>query len=168
MDPLGLPFEQFDHFGRFRTAEQVVDLAATDRLRQQGLDRARRRGRPAPTDQALKVIYKQVPLDTRGAVEGALDQSLNGPVRNPYELIRKLAKSTLVEQVFVRHAFRYFLGRNETYADGPALLAAHKAYQSYGGSMRALITSLLTSDAFLLRTGPAASPQADRPTGAAR
>ena len=168
MDPLGLPFEQFDHFGRFRTAEQVVDLAATDRLRQQGLNRARRRGRPAPTDQALKVIYKQVPLDTRGAVEGALDQSLNGPVRNPYELIRKLAKSTLVEQVFVRHAFRYFLGRNETYADGPALLAAHKAYQSHGGSMRALITSLLTSDAFLLRTGPAASPQADLPTGAAR
>ena len=146
----------------------MVDLAATDRLRQQDLDRARRQGRAVPAEQAQKVVYKQVPLDTRGAVEGALDQALNRPVHDPYELIRKLANSRLVEQVFVRHAFRFFLGRNETYADGPTLVAAHQAYKSHGGSMRALITSLLTSDAFLLRTGPAASPQADRPTGAAR
>ena len=168
MDPLGLPFEQFDHFGRFRTTEQVVDQAATDRLRQRDLFRARQQGRPVPAEQTQKVLYKQVPLDTRGAVEGALDPALNGPVRDPYELIRKLANSTLVEQVFVRHAFRFFLGRNETYADGPALMAAHQAYTSQGGSMRALIASLLTSDAFLMRTGPAASPQPKHPSRADR
>jgi hypothetical protein len=56
-----------------------------------------------------------------------------------------------VEQVFVRHAFRYWMGRNETINDAPTLKAAHKAYQKNGGSMKALIISLLTSDSFLYR-----------------
>ncbi len=86
------------------------------------------------------------------------DPSLIGPVKDPFELIRRLAESEHVEQVFVRHAFRYFLGRNETLADGPTLVAAHQAYRKSGGSMNALIMSLLTSDPFLLR---AATPPAD-------
>ena len=36
--------------------------------------------------------------------------------------------------------------------DGPVLREAHRAYKDNGGSMKALITSLLTSDAFLYRT----------------
>ena len=43
------------------------------------------------------------------------------------------------------------MGRNETLNDAPGLQAAHKAYRENGGSMNALITSLLTSDAFLYR-----------------
>ena len=82
----------------------------------------------------------------------AIDPSLDGPVQDPFELIRRLADSEHVEQVFVRHAFRYFLGRNETLADGPTLVAAHRAYRDSGGSMKALIMSLLSSDAFLYRT----------------
>lgn len=116
MDPLGLPFEQFDHFGRFRLTE-------------------------------LKK-----PVQTSGRVEQSGDPELDGPVQDPFELLRKLAASKRVEQVFVRHAFRYFLGRNETLADGPALVEAHRAYVKSGGSMNALIVSLLTSDAFLYRT----------------
>ena len=73
-------------------------------------------------------------------------------MKDPFELLRKLASSERVEQVFVRHAFRYFMGRNETLADGPALVEAHQAYTRSGGSMNALIASLLTSDAFLYRT----------------
>lgn len=141
MDPLGLPFEQFDHFGRYRSAELVLDREATVAKSNLGKD-----GKPRRT------LYKQVPLDTSGGVDGSIDPQLNGPVRNPFELIRKLAGSEHVEQVFVRHAFRFFMGRNETLADGPVLVAAHKTYKSSGGSMRALLTSLLTSDAFLYRT----------------
>jgi hypothetical protein len=47
------------------------------------------------------------------------------------------------------------MGRNETLADGPTLVAAHKAYRENGGSFNALLVSLLTSDSFLYRTLPA-------------
>jgi len=66
-------------------------------------------------------------------------------------MIDKLANSERVEQVFVRHAFRFWMGRNETLNDAPVLQAAHQAYQESGGSMKALLASLLTSDAFLYR-----------------
>jgi hypothetical protein len=66
-------------------------------------------------------------------------------------MIDRLAESERVEQVFVRHAFRFWMGRNETLNDAPVLQAAHKAYRSSGGSMKALLVSLLTSDAFLYR-----------------
>ncbi len=141
MDPLGLPFEQFDHFGQFRTEEMVVDREATADKKNLNKD-----GVPRQT------LHKLVPLDTTGEVGGSIDSSLDGPVKDPFELIRRLAASEHVEQVFVRHAFRYFLGRNETLADGPALVAAHQAYRKSNGSMNALITSLLTSDPFMSRT----------------
>lgn len=140
MDPLGLPFEQFDHVGRYRTAEQVVDVAATEaknNLDRNGVPRRR--------------VLAALPLNTTGMVEASGDPQLDGPVKDPFELIRKLANSEHVEQVFVRHAFRFFLGRNETLADGPTLRAAHRAYRHHNGSMNALITSLLTSDSFLYR-----------------
>jgi hypothetical protein len=66
-------------------------------------------------------------------------------------MIQKLAESERVEQVFVRHAFRFWMGRNETLNDAPILQAAHRAYRASGGSMKALITALVTSDAFLYR-----------------
>ncbi len=50
--------------------------------------------------------------------------------------------------------FRYFLGRNETLADGPTLVTAHKAYRDSGGSLKALLVSLLSSESFIFRTVP--------------
>ena len=116
MDPLGLPFEMYNHAGVFRTTE---------------LDK---------------------PVDTSGEIIGSGDPALDGPVANAIEMIQKLSESQRVEQVFVRHAFRFWMGRNETINDAPVLQAAHRAYRESGGSMKALITSLLTSDAFLYRT----------------
>ena len=115
MDPLGLPFEMFDHFGQHRTTE---------------LNR---------------------PVNTSGEIFDAGEKSLDGPVGNALEMIRRLAKSKRVEQVFVRHAFRYWMGRNETLEDAPTLQNAYAAYKQSGGSMKALIASLLTSDSFLMR-----------------
>jgi hypothetical protein len=115
MDPLGLPFEMYNHAGLFRTTE------------------------------------REKPVNTSGEILDSGDPTLDGPVKDALEMIEKLAASERVEQVFVRHAFRFWMGRNETLNDAPVLQAAHKAYRESGGSMNALITSLLTSDAFLYR-----------------
>jgi hypothetical protein len=115
MDPLGLPFEMYNHAGLYRTTEH------------------------------------DKPVDTTGEIIGSGDPALDGKVANALELIDRLAHSKRVEQVFVRHAFRFWMGRNETINDAPVLQAAYHAYRKNGGSMNALIASLLTSDAFLYR-----------------
>jgi hypothetical protein len=43
------------------------------------------------------------------------------------------------------------MGRNETLVDSPTLIAADQAYLESGGSMQALVASLLSSDSFLYR-----------------
>jgi hypothetical protein len=116
MDPLGLPFEMYNHVGLYRTTEL------------------------------------EKPVDTSGEIIDSGDPALDGPVENALDLIERLANSERVEQVFVRHAFRFWMGRNETLNDAPVLQNAHRAYKESGGSMNALLTSLLTSDAFLYRT----------------
>ena len=116
MDPLGLPFEMYNHAGLFRTTEL------------------------------------NNPVDTTGEVIDSGDPALDGKVANAFELIQKLAESKRAEQVFVRHAFRFWMGRNETLNDAPVLQDAYRAYKESGGSMKALLVSLLTSDAFLYRT----------------
>lgn len=72
-------------------------------------------------------------------------------MENALVMIQKLAKSERVKQVFVRHAFRFWMGRNETLNDAPVLQDAYRAYRDSGGSMKALLKTLLTSDAFLYR-----------------
>ena len=100
------------------------------------------------------------PVDTSGEITDSGDPQLDGKVANAIELIEKLAESKRAEQVFVRHAFRFWMGRNETLNDAPVLQAAYRAYKDSGGSMNALITSLLTSDAFLYRTQSESTLQA--------
>jgi len=91
------------------------------------------------------------PVNTSGEIVDSGVPELDGPVENAFEMITKLAESEHVEQVFVRHAFRYWMGRNETIHDRKTLQEAHKAYRENGGSMKALIISLVTSDSFLYR-----------------
>ena len=91
-------------------------------------------------------------MDATGEIIDSGDPKLDGPVANAFEMIEKLANSERSEQVFVRYAFRYWMGRNETLNDRPVIQDAYNAYKSNSGSMKALITSLLTSDAFLYRT----------------
>jgi hypothetical protein len=91
------------------------------------------------------------PINTSGEILLSGDSAIDGPVTDAIDMIQKLAGSERVEQVFVRHVFRYWMGRNETINDAPILQEAHLAYKNNGGSMKALLTSLLTSDAFLYR-----------------
>jgi hypothetical protein len=138
MDDLGLPFENFDHYGRLRSAELVEDAAATAA----NLDK---KGKP------LGPIERPAPLDTTGLITGTGDPKLDGPVRDPRELVLKLAASGRVRQVFIRHVFRYCMGRNESLADAKTLQDADCTYVESGGSYKALLVSLLTSDSFLKR-----------------
>ncbi|MFN3151354.1 DUF1588 domain-containing protein [Bremerella sp.] len=138
MNPLGLTFETYDHFGRYRTTEPVVDLDATA----VNLDK---KGNP------LGNVYRLTPVDATGKIEDSGEADLNGEYGDAVQMIHQLARSERVRQVFVRHVFRYFLGRNEELSDSPTLIAADNAYVESGGSFRALVTSLLTSDSFMYR-----------------
>ena len=100
----------------------------------------------------LRTTEKGKPVDTSGDIIDSGDATLDGEVDNAIDMIRKIAGSERAEQVFVRHAFRFWMGRNETINDAPVLQDAHRAYRDNGGSMNALLVSLLTSDAFLYRT----------------
>ena len=124
MDPLGLPFESFDHYGWYRT-EEFTDA------------RGRRRNK--------------VPVETTGAIAFSGEPGLDGPVADARELVRKLADSKRVRQSIIRHAFRFWMGRNEMLSDSPTLRAADRAYVESDGSFNEMLVALLTSDSFLYR-----------------
>ena len=66
-------------------------------------------------------------------------------------MLRRLAESERVRQIFIRHVFRYFMGRNEAPGDAASLQAAQRAYRESGGSMKAMIAKLMSSESFLYR-----------------
>jgi hypothetical protein len=99
----------------------------------------------------LGPVTREIALSVAGTIRDSGDPKLDGDVPDPRALVTKLANSPRVRQVFVRHAFRYYFGRNETLADAKALQDADRAYVASGGSYKALVVSLLTSDAFLYR-----------------
>ena len=107
MDDLGLPFEQFDFLGHYRTQEL---------------------GKP---------------VEVTGTVRGKA-------VDDPYAYVRMLSQSRRVQQVFLRHVFRFFSGRNETITDANTLIAMDQAYQD-SGSLKAAVKTLFQSDSFLKR-----------------
>lgn len=115
MNPLGMPFEAYNHVGRWRALEL---------------------GKP---------------VDTSGGITFTGDDSLDGEVQGVRPMMEKLAKSTLVRQSFIRHVFRYWMGRNEMLSDSKTLMAMDRAYVESDGSFRELLVSLLTSDSFLYR-----------------
>jgi hypothetical protein len=119
MDPLGVTFERYDHYGRYQRLDAGQPVDATGEISRTGVKE----------------------LDGR-------------KVSGPTELMDILAKSPYVEQVFVRHVFRYLMGRNETLGDANTLQDAHQAYVKSNGSFRELVTSILSSDSFLYRQFP--------------
>lgn len=136
MNPLGLTFEIFDDFGRYRTKESLGDWESNLLIRN---------GKQSDPNQ------KAAPVDASGMLSGTGDPALDGEVKDAFDLIDRMAKSDRVRQSFVRHAFRYFMGRNEMLSDSQTLMDADQAYLQSGGSFRAVIVSLLTSDSFMYR-----------------
>ncbi len=141
MEPLGLPFEMYDDFGRYRTQERLeYPINLIKKVKDKG----------APHED-LRDIYKTLPVDAHGELKGTGDSRLDGKVENALELIERLGKSERVRQSIIRHAFRYFLGRNETLSDSKTLIDAEQAYLKSGGSFDEVIVALLTSDSFIYR-----------------
>jgi Protein of unknown function (DUF1588)/Protein of unknown function (DUF1592)/Protein of unknown function (DUF1585)/Planctomycete cytochrome C len=141
MNPLGTTFEMYDDFGRFRTEEA---LEHPDNLVKKMPDK----GSPQAD---LRDIYKTLPVNATGRLEGTGDPKLDGDLRDAIDLAGRLAKSVKVRQSIIRHAFRYFMGRNEVLSDSKTLIDADQAYVRSGGSFDAVIVSLLTSDSFIYR-----------------
>jgi len=134
MNPLGLPFEMYDDFGRFRTEESIE----------------------APENVVGKHLkhfnlYKTLPVDPSGELRGTGDPKLDGEVKDALDLIDRIAKSDRARQSIIRHAFRFYMGRNETMSDSQTLIDADNAYVKSGGSFKSVILSLLTSDSFIYR-----------------
>lgn len=136
MNPLGIPFESYDDFGRFRTEERLEhpeNIVAKSKIKY-GSD-----------------TYKTAAFSTAGSITGTGEPAVDGAVADAFELIDRLAKSERVRQSIIRHAFRFFMGRNELLSDSQTLIDADQAYVQSDGSFKAVIVSLLTSDSFLYR-----------------
>ena len=115
MNPLGMPFEAYNHVGRWRETELGN------------------------------------PVDTTGSISLTGESDLDRQVADVREMMETLAQSKLVRQSFIRHVFRYWMGRNEMLSDSKTLIAMDRAYVESGGSFEELLVALLTSDSFLYR-----------------
>jgi hypothetical protein len=136
MNPLGLPFEIYDDFGRFRTQEPIE---YPENIIQKG------------DGKITFNTYKTIQIDASGELKGTNDASLDGEVEDALDLIGRLAKSDRVRQSVLRYAFRFYMGRNEMLSDSQTLIDMDRAYIKSGGSFNAVIVSLLSSDSFIYR-----------------
>ncbi len=118
MNPLGYPFEVYNHIGIMRETD-----------------------------------HGNMPDGSSVLVEMP-DESLNGPVRDAVDMSEKLAESNYVKRCFIRQSFRYFMGREETMQDACVLASMETAYDDQGGSFKAMLKALFTSQAFLARQHP--------------
>lgn len=135
MNPLGLVFESYNYMGKFTKMDQRVTEES-------------KKGNGNPVWKMVDVgpVNSSVELSEVGVEE------LKGvKVKNAVELMKMLGKSKRVRQSIIRHAFRYWMGRNETLDDSPTLMAADQAYVESNGSFKAMLVALLTSDSFLYR-----------------
>ncbi|MGB0767820.1 MAG: DUF1588 domain-containing protein [Phycisphaeraceae bacterium] len=146
MNPLGNAFEMYDDFGRFRTVER---LEYAGKLIEEGPEIPY--GNQGSHMDDYRDLYETLPVDSTGYLHGTGDSSLDGEITGAIDLAERLGKSERVRQSIIRHAFRYFMGRNESLNDSKTLIDAEQAYLESGGSFDAVIVSLLTSDSFIYR-----------------
>ncbi|MDB4407559.1 DUF1585 domain-containing protein, partial [bacterium] len=90
-------------------------------------------------------------VDASGEITFPGDPKIDGEIKNAVEMMQRLGRSDRARQSFIRHLFRYFMGRNEMLSDSKTLIEAEEAYLNNSGSFKALIISLLSSDSFLYR-----------------
>jgi hypothetical protein len=140
INPLGETFEMFDDWGRYRTHHyfnedgELVIRRDREFLKMLAEDKLTTRA-----------------IDASGAITGSGDPEIDGDVSNAVEMLHRLGRSDRTRQSFIRHLFRYFMGRNEMLSDSKTLVEAEQAYLEKGGSFKALVVSLLSSDSFLYR-----------------
>ncbi|ACY13824.1 DUF1588 domain-containing protein [Haliangium ochraceum] len=114
MNPLGYPFEIYNHAGFLRQED-----------------------------------HGQEP-DGSTELFNLPDPALNRSYANTFEFLTALSESGYARRGFIRHAFRYFMGRPETMADGCTLLEMEQALDETG-SFFAMLEVLVVSDTFAKR-----------------
>lgn len=140
INPLGEAFEIYDDWGRYRT-EHYFDENGEIYMRRDGEFERKLR------DDKLTTRA----VDASGNISISGDSSIDGHVSDAVEMMHRLGHSQRARQSFIRHLFRYFMGRNELLSDSKTLIDMDKAYLNSGGSFRALVVALLSSDSFLYR-----------------
>ncbi len=118
MNPLGYPFEIYNHAGFVRVEDH---------------------GAPPSGHSTLLAVPSDDTLSPGMEVLDAID------------MMDKMSRSTRVKRCFVRQSFRFFMGRDETYADACTLQSMETAYDDSNGSMVDMLVALFQSDAFLYR-----------------
>lgn len=78
-------------------------------------------------------------------------EDLNGSYASPFEFVEALADSRLARRGWIRHAFRYFMGRDETMADQCTLAEMEAAYEARG-SFVDMVAALAATDTFAHRS----------------
>ncbi len=94
------------------------------------------------------------PPDGSTVVDNLPDPALNGTYATPFEFVQAIASSNYARRGFVRHAFRFFMGRDEVLADGCTLVEMETALGSTG-SYFAMLEALVRSETFVYRHDPA-------------
>ena len=140
MNPLGEPFEMFDDWGRYREVSYFDEDGKIYMRRDGQFDRKLKEG---------KLTTRTV--NTTGEIAFSGDPKVDGKVEDAVEMMHRLGRSDRARQSFIRHLFRYFMGRNEMLSDSKTLIEAEKAYLDNGGSFKALVVAILSSDSFLYR-----------------
>lgn len=126
MNPLGYPFEEFNHTGFTRITDHGAEPSGASLLREM----------PDPALDGLEV-------------------------QSAAEFSAALGRSPWVKRCFVRQAFRYYMGREETMADACTLTKMEAAYETRGSFVDMLV-ALLTSKAFTHRLDPSREEEMER------
>ena len=154
INPLGEPFEAYDDFGRHRDKHYFDEEGELVTARSRSVENAEgetvrqridREGLVAAGKFTTQLVNASGSFDELGIT------GLEGEFNNAVEMIHAIANTDRARQSFIRHLFRYLMGRNEMLSDSQTLIAADKAYLESGGSFKALLVSLLSSDSFLYR-----------------
>jgi hypothetical protein len=96
------------------------------------------------------------PPDATSTITNLPDPALNVAVQNAVDFAQRLSTSTYARRCFIRQAFRYFMGRDETMADQCTLAAMETALD--GGSFFDMLAVLASSDSLVYRTTSGGQP----------
>jgi hypothetical protein len=139
-NPLGETFEMFDDWGRYRDRFYFDGDKKLVTRRDKEFDRMK---------EAKLLTSRSV--NPAGFITGTGDPKVDGKVTDAVDMMRRIGGSDRARQSFIRHLFRYFMGRNEMLSDSKTLIEAEQDYLESRGSFKSLVVSLLSSDSFLYR-----------------
>jgi len=88
--------------------------------------------------------------DGSTVVDNLPDPALNRAYANPFEFLEAVGQSAYARRGMIRHAFRYFMGRDEQLEDQCTLVEMEEALESTG-SFLTMIEALIVSDTFSRR-----------------